>query len=63
MENGSYLRAHQSRCDLHRIIKIPNFLDRHSALGDVNAMKEIFGPDGPLRLEFDGIKCVDHHSA
>ena len=62
MEVISIVRAHQSRSNLDGIIKIPNFLDCHSALGDVNAMKKLFGPDGPLRLEFDGIKYVDYQS-
>jgi hypothetical protein len=67
MEVISIVRAHQSTCtctDCSRnegIIKIPNFLGRHSAIGDVDAMREIFGRYyGPLRSEFDGItKYVD----
>ena len=68
MEVISIVRAHQSTCtctDCSRnegIIKIPNFLGRHSAIGDVDAKREIFGRYGPLRSEFDGIKHVDYES-
>jgi hypothetical protein len=68
MELISSVRPHQSTftcTDCSRdevIIKIPNFLGRHSAIGDVNAMREIFGRYGPLRSEFDGIKYEDYES-